>query len=233
MKQLGDYSSGLWALIFGRKKGNKAAGSGLTKTAANMANSSLLDITAKVIKYMEGGYFHPDMLKDGRINDSRYSTSGETMFGIDRKAGGAINNTPAGVKFWGLIDNANARKLWKWNYMGGPLASELLPLAAEIIAPEAVKNFKRYLSPEARDLVESDRRLLFHFIYATWNGPGWFKHFAGVINGAIAAGEKNPDALFNLAIKSRTTIMPSWAGSKARSLIAQGGNKIANLANKI
>ena len=44
-----------------------------------------------IIDKLEGGYYHPDMLEDGRIKDSRYSASGETMMGIDRKAGGKIH----------------------------------------------------------------------------------------------------------------------------------------------
>jgi hypothetical protein len=40
-----------------------------------------------IIEKLEGGYYHPDMLTDGRIKDGRYGGSGETMFGIDRKTG--------------------------------------------------------------------------------------------------------------------------------------------------
>jgi hypothetical protein len=44
-------------------------------------------ITSLVIDKLEGGYYHPNMLIDGRVKDIRYSGSGETMFGIDRLKG--------------------------------------------------------------------------------------------------------------------------------------------------
>jgi len=41
------------------------------------------------IDHLGGGYFHPSMFSDGRLNpkyQQMYSDSGETMFDIDRKA---------------------------------------------------------------------------------------------------------------------------------------------------
>jgi hypothetical protein len=88
-----------------------------------------------VITNFEGGYYHPDMLKDGRIKDSRYAGSGETMYGIDRKMGAELNNTEAGKKFWKIIDDAGAAKTWKWNYMGGTLAPQLKQLVGDMLSP--------------------------------------------------------------------------------------------------
>ena len=70
-------------------------------------------ITNMVIDSLEGGYYHPDMLKDGRVKDARYGASGETMFGIDRLAGNS-DKTPQGKAFWKIMDDAGARKNWKW-----------------------------------------------------------------------------------------------------------------------
>ena len=232
MNKLTNYSQGLFSAIFGtKKKKTMETTSEETNTPQNAAND-LNPITVKVIQLLEGGYFHPNMFKDGRLKPNPlYATSGETMFGIDRKAGGAINDTPAGRKFWALIDGAGWAKNAKWNYKGGDLATPLANLAADIIRPEVIKNFKRYLTPEAQAIVYTSPRLLFHFIYGTWNGAGWFKHFASVINAAVAAGEKSPEKLFDLAIKSRTEIFPKWAGANGRKLIAQGGAKILKAAN--
>lgn len=189
-------------------------------------------MTALVIDNLEGGYYHPDMLKDGRVKDFRYSNSGETMFGIDRKAGGSINTTSAGKKFWNIIDTANASKNWKWNYKGGPLEDTLKLGASDVMYPGYEKNSKNYLSPDAKQIVDSDNRLLFHFIYGTWNGPGWFKKFAGDINKAVSSGVKDTDKLTKIAIDSRTKegLKP---GSKPDSLIAQGGNKIAGFIDSL
>jgi hypothetical protein len=188
-------------------------------------DEKFLDTVTLVIDNLEGGYYHPQMLKDGRVKDTRYSSSGETMFGIDRKAGGSINTTPAGKEFWGVIDNAGASKSWKWNYKGGNLGGKLKELAAKIIYPEYIRMSNRYLSPEARKIVDSDRRLLFNFIYATWNGEGWFERFAKPINAAVKNGVTDVDALTKIAVERRT--------SSTNSLIAQGGRKISDLLGLI
>lgn len=191
---------------------------------------SFKDITNLVIKKLEGGYYNPQWHSTG---DSRYSTSGETMFGIDRKAGGTINDTPAGQKFWSLIDKNKSKSTWKWNYIPSePLASNLRDLASEVMYPVYLKNAKNYLSPKAKEIVESDPRLLFNFIYASWNGPGWFKKFASDINKAVDSGITNNDKLVQIAIDSRTKegLKP---GSAPNSLIAQGGKKIAGFIDSL
>ncbi len=182
-------------------------------------------VVSFVIDNLEGGYYHPDMLKDGRIKDSRYSASGETMFGIDRLRGGSINTTPAGLKFWQIIDNANARKTWKWNYKGGSYAEELKDLVAQMMFPQYLKLSKRYLSEEAQKIVASDNRLLFNFIYATWNGSGWFQRFSRALNKKIEEGVKNKDKLVNFVVKLRT--------ENSNSLIRQGGSKIERLMDEV
>lgn len=186
------------------------------------------DIVALVIDKLEGGYYHPDMLKDGRIKDSRYSASGETMMGIDRKAGGKLNDTPAGIEFWKLIDDSNARTNWNWLYRGGDLEPKLRELTGQIIKPQFEKLVDLYLTPEATALVNSDGRLLFHFIYATWNGSGWFKKFATDINAAVSRGIKDTNQLLQVALDSRTKEGLS-PGSPPNPLVAQGGEKIKKL----
>lgn len=186
------------------------------------------DVVAAVIDKLEGGYYHPDMLKDGRIKDTRYGASGETMMGIDRVAGGKLNETPAGIEFWKLIDEAGARTNWSWNYKGGELEPKLRELAGQIIKPHFEKLVSTYLTPKSKELVYSDGRLLFHFIYATWNGSGWFQKFATDINDAVASGITDPTQLVQVALNSRTKegLKP---GSRPNSLVAQGGEKIAKL----
>lgn len=181
-----------------------------------------------VIDKLEGGYYHPQMLKDGRVKDSRYANSGETMFGIDRKAGGSLNTTPSGIAFWNVVDTANASKNWKWNYKGGDLAPKLKEHATGIIYPQYESLAGRYLTPQTKAIVDSDNRLLFHFIYGTWNGSGWFKKFADDMNKAVASGVTDPNKLSQVAIDSRTK-EGLKAGSSPNSLVAQGGNKIASL----
>lgn len=178
-------------------------------------------VVAKVIDKLEGGYYHPDMLQDGRVKDSRYGNSGETMMGIDRKAGGDINTTPEGIEFWNMIDSANARTQWNWGYRGGSLEPKLRELAGKMIKRYYDKYSKKYLSEKAFQIVNANPKLLFNFVYAVWNGPGWFKDFANDINSAVENGITDPEELAKIQIKDRI--------SSGNSLIAQGGKKIADI----
>ena len=216
----------------GAVKGLKAALKGKDLATTPKATAGSFDSTVQlVIDTLEGGYYHPDMLKDGRIKDSRYSNSGETMFGMDRKAGYIYANTPAGKKFWGIIDKANARYEWKWNYKGGKYASELKPLVSDMIKPAFDRFSKRWMSDKTREMVENDDRLRFHFAYATWNGSGWFKKFAGIMNKAIESGITDSKGLEQVAIDSRTK-EGYRPGTPPNSLLVQGAEKIVDLFSK-
>jgi hypothetical protein len=177
--------------------------------------SSFEEITNKVIDNIEGGYYHPKM------SQSAMGKSGETMMGIDRKHGGDYNTSSAGKEFWKLIDDAGASSKWKYNYLGGSLEPKLKSLVAKIIEPFFLKNMNNYLSPEARKIVESSPNLMFHFAYATWNGPGWFRKFAIKINDAVKKGITDPNKLTEIAIRSRV--------DSGNSGIAHNAKKIDNL----
>jgi peptidoglycan hydrolase-like protein with peptidoglycan-binding domain len=184
-------------------------------------------IVNTVIDNLEGGYYHPDMLQDGRIKDGRYGNSGETMFGIDRKTG-PESNTPAGQEFWRLIDAEDARSKWKPEYMlkdNPDLANKLRELVAQMMKPEFDQLSRRYLTPETADIVSKDPALTFHFAYATWNGSGWFQKFARVVNQAVASGTTDPKALLDIAMENRV--------STGNSLMDQVGNKVAKLTSRM
>ena len=138
---------------------------------------------SRVIDNLEGGYYHPNM------NSSDMGKSGETMMGMDRKYGAGFAQTSAGKEFWKLIDDAEAKNNWKRNYMGGPLESRLRALVTKMIQPEYEKLSNRYLDEKAREIVKKSPNLMFHFIYATWNGSGWFQKFANKINEAVNDGD--------------------------------------------
>lgn len=182
---------------------------------------NFIDSTKLVIDQLEGGYFNPAW---HNVGDKRYSTSGETMFGLDRLQG-KQETTAKGKEFWSLIDKNKSKEVWKWNYKGGNLGNKLKDLAVEIMYPLYSNNAKLYLNDKAKQIIEKDPALLFHFIYATWNGPGWFKKFATDINTAVNNGVTNLQAV---AINSRTK-EGLKKGSQPNSLIAQGGEKIKKL----
>jgi hypothetical protein len=186
--------------------------------------SSFAEVTKQVVAYLEGGYYNPAYHSTG---DSRYSTSGETMFGIDRKAGGTINTTEAGKKFWSKIDTAQKTAKWKWNYIPpNPLQKELLDSVVQIMKPVYDSNMKKYLAdPALQKVIESDGRLLFNFIYACWNGPGWFKGWAREIKKAYKSGKTSSEDLVKYFVALRVT--------STNSLISQGGRKIKELVGLI
>jgi predicted nucleotidyltransferase len=170
-------------------------------------------ITRNVINNLEGGYYNPNW-----HSTKGMGRSGETMFGIDRRHGGKYNTSAPGIKFWSIIDKNKNPKTWKYNYRGGSLEGELTDLVVDIIQPFYNEFKDRYLSPEAKKIVDSDSRLTFHFAYAVWNGPGWFRKFARVINKSVEKGQTNPNILAKTAIRSRV--------DSGNSLIAKGGRKI-------
>jgi hypothetical protein len=189
-------------------------------------------ITDIVIEKMEGGYYHPNMKAANPKKFKSYGNSGETMFGIDRVAGDAINKTAIGKKFWKLIDQADAKNNWSWMFMGGSLRSELTDLVVKIIYPEFKYLSKLYLSKKAQEIIFTDDRLLFNFIYATWNGSGWFQKFATDFSDKIADGERNLDKLVKYTLDLRTK-EGLIKGLPANSLIKQGGLKIAKFIDTL
>ena len=137
----------------------------------NVSGTNFNGLADKIITEIEGGYYHPDMLKDGRIKDSRYGASGETMFGMDRRTGSVYVNTPEGKEFWNIIDSSGARKSWPWNTMGGVYETKLRTLAIKMIQKEFNRLLAKYITDKnITDLVNKSVGLTFNFIYATWNG---------------------------------------------------------------
>lgn len=185
-------------------------------------------IVKLIVENLEGGYYHPDMLKDGRVKDSRYGKSGETMFGLDRKAGEIESTGPDGIEFWRIIDNENASKNWKWNYMAKDnpaLYNKLIYLVGKIMKPIYEDYSRRYLSPQSAQIVNNNGGLLFNFAYATWDGPGWFKKFATVINESVDSGITDPKELLKIVLDRRS--------GSSNSLVAQGANEISKIANAL
>ncbi len=183
---------------------------------------SFEQMASNVIDKFEGGYYHPNMTKDGRYpGGTSMGNSGETMMGIDRKHGGTINTSSDGREFWNIIDKAGAKEKWKWNYKGGPLESKLRGLVSKMIKPLYDDYVRRYLSPEAGKIVNESPSLMMHFIYAVWNGPGWFQKFSRVINDAVKKGITDPNKLSEIAVRSRI--------DSGNSIIAKTGRKMDDL----
>ena len=188
------------------------SGSTTTQSTSSTTKPNFKEITKLVINKIEGGYYNPKWHYKRAMGDS-----GETMFGIDRKHGGTINTSGPGIEFWKMIDDNKTQGVWKHGYRGGNLESTLTDLAARIMEPVYERNSERYLSPEARKVVESDNALLFHFIYASWNGPGFFKKFAEKINEEVKKN-KTPEQLRQVALNSRKESAVSGSVGKIENI---------------
>jgi hypothetical protein len=169
-----------------------------------ITKTSFSEVFKNIIEKIEGGYYHPDMVKDGRIRGrGMMGDSGETMFGIDRKHGGDINDTSEAMQYWAMMDKTGASKKWPWDYRGGVLQNRLTILAIKIMQDAYERFSSRYLSDGAKKIVDSDKGLLTHFGYATWNGPGWFRKFADSINSEVKKGVTDPKKLLKKGLNDR------------------------------
>jgi peptidoglycan hydrolase-like protein with peptidoglycan-binding domain len=178
-----------------------------------------------VIDNIEGGYFHPNMIDKGIIRDQRYRNSGETMFGLDRQSG---NNeaTQSGKMFWDYVDSLNAKHKWPWNYMAkdNPAVNEKLKtLAGAYIKDMYTSYSSKYLTLQSVNFIKSSPGLTLNMIIATWNGPGWFKEFASIIN----------DNIDNATPEQINQMINNKRASANSSLIKQKAEKIKQLTNNI
>lgn len=180
-----------------------------------------------IINNIEGGYYHPDMKAANPTKFKNMLDSGETMYGMDRTAGGKTMETEAGKKFWALIDENRKYfpTVWVYNYKAsGQLAEELKNLACEMMYARYTNYCKNWMSATAKALVEKSPRLVSHFFYACWNGSGWFKHFASIISDAVDKfGYTDLATLEAIAIDSRKHLTGNWK-PEARALVEKGGS---------
>lgn len=164
-------------------------------------------LTAVVIDNFEGGYYHPDMLKNFKPSDqAKLKASGETMFGLDRKAGAQLSVYPEWKVFWDRVDAERAANpaTWKYNSRGGAAGPALKVLCADIMYQWFSSLVHKYITVGANTAIGNDDRLVIHFSYASWNGEGWFKKFANALNTAIQKFPGDKENIFKSAIKART-----------------------------
>ena len=208
-------------------KDSKPNKSGDFKSSGNVA-SNWEDVTKQVIDNFEGGYWNYWECKNHPWH-TMYKKSGETMFGLDRKAGNIENLSSEGREFFRIIDDekkklgmANFCSKWGYNYRGGELEQKLKDLASKIMFDQYEKNMSRYVKDqETKKRIESNPGLLLHMSYATWNGPGFFKKFAQKIESAVKQG-KSDEELIDIAKESRVSSLGGYwakATTKVNNLI--------------
>lgn len=206
-----------------------------SSTPSGSVDTRWMDITKKIIDNFEGGYWNYWECKNHPWN-SMYRNSGETLFGLDRKAGAIEKLGPDGQEFFRIIDDEKKKlgmsdfcKKWTYNYRGGDLEDKLRVLASKIMYNEYKKNMSNYVNdPETKKRIENNDGLLFHMAYATWNGPGYFKKFAKKLENAVKEG-KSDQELLQISKNSRTdSFTGAWA--KATTRVNSFIDKAANIA---
>jgi hypothetical protein len=151
-----------------------------------------------------------------------YANSGETLFGLDRKAGQIEKICPAGKKFFAIIDGEKATlkdkfcEVWKYNYRGGKLEDELKLLAAETMWFSYNANMKAFSKdPETKNRIEKNKGLVLHMSYACWNGPGFFQKFVKALEKGVKEG-KSDKQLIEIAKTTRAAALSGyWAKGSA------------------
>jgi hypothetical protein len=208
--------------------------SSTNSTSSGSVEDRWMEITKKVIDNFEGGYWNHWECKNHPYS-AMYSKSGETLFGLDRKAGQIEKVCPEGKKFFAIIDAEKARlkdkfcEVWVYNYRGGNLENELKILAAKTMYVSYTRYMDAFVkNPETRKRIENNKGLLLHMSYACWNGPKFFQNFAKALDKGVSAGKSDKE----LITIAKTTRAAALSGNRAHGsfLVNQLIDKEAGLA---
>ena len=170
--------------------------------AIKKTDTSFENVLKNVIDYLEGSYCSGGYACGD--NKKKPPRSGETLWGLDRK-----NHNPTAsidIAFWDSIDGIkNIPKKWNTSY---PKPKDV-PAAVYtqyniIIRKDFDKFMKSYIKTEAlKTLILLDGRLLFNTIYAVYNGVGFFKGFAKILEEAYVNGKVTADELTTVFVNER------------------------------
>jgi hypothetical protein len=187
------------------------------------------DIFIDIVNNFEGGYFNTIMFEDGRLppddpNRSKYKTSGETLFGIDRING---SKTEAALKFWKYVDSLKPNGKSKWKYLShGPEnnKAELYKLAARILEPKYIQKWNNIPS-NLRKIIESDGRLHTALAYGVWNGDLYYNKYIELITAEYNNGITNPIELLKKHIEHRKDVNKYFPKKPphAKNILRTGG----------
>ena len=180
-----------------------------------------------VIKYIEGGYYHPSMKhRFSAASRKKLGDSGETLFGLDRKHGAQLAMYEEWDQFWSLVDKGKKLKpgLFTYNEKDVPYAGELRRLASAIMYKWFNYLAGKYILVSSMDEIAADPRLILHFAYASWNGEGWFERYSKALNTAVQMYEGDKEQIWQEAIKART--------QSSNSVIRQQGKNMMYIINK-
>ncbi len=146
-----------------------------------------------VVTHLEGAY-----CKGGSSCGS--NNSGETLWGLDRKNHAVTTST---IGFWKNVDGKDKSR-WNSVYPAPSDEPTLFKEYSNIILVDYERFKKLYLKNSTLvNLIESDGRLYFNMVYAVFNGPGFFRGFAKLLNEAYVSGKQTSDELVKIFIDER------------------------------
>jgi hypothetical protein len=185
---------------------------------------SLEELTSMMFEFVEGGYYHPvhAYTKFSTKDRNTYGSSGETMWGLDRYAG-QTEKSDAGKAIWTELDKltgygsyaatSRSTPTRNWDMKKYPLkaggwthcyvppgksAKKIYDAAVDY----AIGNYKSLIKLNFKgnsnivDLINSDNRMTFAWLRATWNGPGHFQKYAKNFKKIFdQIGKDNPEKL--------------------------------------
>lgn len=160
-----------------------------------------------------------------------FNNSGETIYGIDRSNNdGGREDSGDFNSLWSLVDSYKNKNLpgtnvsfmncrWEFDPPDSPDVRQMKKYSGNFMYHRYQKYSKMFLKSDEIAFLEKDARLRFHFIYACYNGVGFFKKFAGKFQQHISQ-TKDYNSLVTMCLNDRIHY--------GNSLIAQGGVNIKN-----
>ena len=213
-----------------------------------MDKQTAAELVPYIQNLVEGGYYHPDMYKtnphlfsyvNGQNNEQvskAYAQSGETMLGLDRKAGAPLTTQGAAQEaFWRLVDQYYTKHHADTSYWGdmangkkadipASVGQQLRKYGGEIILSILATYTNTYLKDATvKNTIYNYPPLLLQFLYAAWNGPVFFSKLANVVKNAIANGTTDPAQIYSLVSDYRR---------KYSSQFAIGADKLDSIVTK-
>ena len=176
------------------------------KGVIKASGRSLEELTSMMLEFVEGGYYHPvhAYTKFSAKDRNTYGSSGETMWGLDRYAG-QTEKSDAGKTIWQELDKltgygsyaatSRSTPTKKWDIKKNPAKSggwthcyvppgKSAKKIYDAAVDYAIGNYRSSLKANFKgnsdiiDLINSDNRMTFAWLRATWNGPGHFQKYA-------------------------------------------------------
>jgi hypothetical protein len=179
---------------------NRSAKKSIGCKAIKTTDIDFIETLKNVIKYLEGSYCSGGY--NCGDNKNKPPRSGETLWGLDRKN----HDNGLDAAFWVKIDSIkNTPKKWTSSYpKPNDIPENIFADYSAIIKKDFDRFMKTYIKNDGlKTLILNDGRLLFNMIYAVYNGAGFFKGFAKILESNYNNGITSPDELLKLFVDER------------------------------